>query len=339
MIKNNTLISLCMIVKNEATNLPRCLGSVKNLVDEMIVVDTGSSDGTQDIAKNAGAKLFTEPWQDDFSAAKNAAISRANGQWILVLDADEELLNPDEIAQPLRQQLNETNADAFRLPVRNRMPAGDLMQIQEFYLTRLFRNRPEFRYEGRIHEQIRPAIERNGGNIETADVTILHHGYAQTDVQGGQNRLQRNIQLLESVVKSDPLNAYLNYHLGSSYKDTGDFQSAEKHLQISLENGNALPSEIREKLFAKLSQIALAKNDYRSAAAFAGECLAISPDNLIGLYSGSLALIYTGNFADALDGFQAIAGHPNANPAELPQIQQIIQFCQQKLGSATYSHT
>ncbi|RPI67925.1 MAG: glycosyltransferase family 2 protein, partial [Geobacteraceae bacterium] len=89
-------VSLCMIVKNEQSHLARCLRSVKPLVDEMIVVDTGSSDRTQDIAKIFGAKVFEFPWNNDFSKARNFSLSKAAGNWILVLDADETISVKDD---------------------------------------------------------------------------------------------------------------------------------------------------------------------------------------------------------------------------------------------------
>ena len=330
MKNRNVSLSLCMIVKNEAKNLPRCLKSVADFVDEMIVVDTGSQDDTVEIAKQFGATVHHFEWRDDFSAAKNAALSRANSQWILVLDADEEWLadTPDQSGSALRQLLEKTDADALRLKVRNRMPADELAQFQEFYLTRLFRNRPEFRYEGRIHEQIHPAISRAGGKIVTADFVNLHHGYAQKTVQSGEKRAERNLRLLHAALAETPENPYLIYHLGATYQDMGDAQKAHTTLKraVKLDRG-ILSDSIREKLFLKLAQIAFAGNDNPAAQGYALECLGVNPQNLTAQYIASLSLVFEKQFGEALEGFQKIRKHPNLNKQEIPQIEQVIQYC------------
>jgi len=89
------LLSLCMIVKNEEANLSRCLDSVKDIVDEIIIIDTGSTDNTVRIAESYGAKVFSIQWNDDFSEARNASLEKANGKWILLMDADDELAQED----------------------------------------------------------------------------------------------------------------------------------------------------------------------------------------------------------------------------------------------------
>ncbi len=143
------ILSLCMIVKNEIHNLPRCLASVKPYVDEMIVVDTGSEDGTPELAKEYGAKVSYFEWCNDFAAARNYAISQASGDWILMPDADEELVveSEDFLEQLTLQQdilvysiaLTEVNDPSMT-------PA---------YLIRLLRNLPDIKYADRFHEQPR----------------------------------------------------------------------------------------------------------------------------------------------------------------------------------------
>jgi glycosyltransferase involved in cell wall biosynthesis len=327
-----------MIVRNESENLVRCLQSAKPFVDEIIVVDTGSIDNTVSIAEQFGAEIHNFIWLEDFSAARNTALDAANGEWILVLDADEELITGAATLEMFKTFLQDCQVDGIELMVRNRMPSGDIMKFQDFYLTRLFRNKPGYRYRGIIHEQIRPAIEENGGSIgRLEDVYILHHGYAQQTVQGSQSRLRRNMALLELSLVENPNDAYLHYHLGNSFKDLGNFEKASEHLYKALENVAQLTENIRENLYVKLSQLALAKDDIRSAAELARQCLEINPHNLIGLYVGSLALIYSGDYASALEGFSAIMAHPNINPEELPQIRQIEEFCRQKVGEMTHS--
>ena len=339
MIHSTTpVLSLCMIVRNESENLVRCLQSIKPFVDEMIVVDTGSVDNTISIAEQFGAEIHKFVWLEDFSAARNTALDAAKGKWILVLDADEEFMPGTVTPEMLKTFLQTCEVDGIELMVRNRMPADDIMKYQDFYLTRLFRNKPDYRYRGIIHEQIRPSIEANGGKIgRLEDLHILHHGYAQQTVQGSRSRLHRNMALLELSLIDNPNDAYLHYHLGNSFKDMGNFEKASEHLYKALENIDQLTENIRENLFVKLAQLALAKDDMQNAAELTRQCLEINPQNLIGLYVGSLALIYSGDFSGALEGFSAILAHPNINPEELSKIRQIQEFCRQKIGETAHS--
>ena len=148
------MISLCMIVKNEAHCLGRCLNSVHNHVDEIIIVDTGSEDSTVDIAQQYGAKVFHFPWRHDFAAARNFSLEQARGQWILYLDADEELEAPPENCS-LRALTERSDVDAYYFDIKN---FSDNDELVRHINIRLFRNNPHYRFEGRLHEQILDAI-------------------------------------------------------------------------------------------------------------------------------------------------------------------------------------
>lgn len=326
------LLSLCMIVKNESLHLSRSLESIRDIVDEMIVVDTGSKDRTPEIARGMGAALHRIDWQDDFSLAKNAALERASGEWILVMDADEEWEHPAETRDTLREQLQQADVEALQVLIRNSLPENDLAQFHTFYLTRIFRNRPAFRYAGCIHEQIRPAIERCGGKILQTEFSILHHGYARENVQGGEKRNCRNLRLLKTALRQDPGNAYLLYHLGLTYKDMGNSAQAVEVLENARSHDKGrLSPEIRDKLFAKLAQLALARDDYVTAGKYARQSMRLNAQNLTAQYIVSLSSIYSGEFMEALHGFEQILNHPNTNARELGRLEQIIQFCRQRL--------
>ncbi len=327
------LLSLCMIVKNEEAHLARCLGSVAGQVDEMVVVDTGSTDRTIEIARQFGARIFQIPWRDDFAAAKNEALARARGEWILLLDADEEFLGaPAEKTSPeFRPFLQTTTADALQLRVRNRMPPGELEQYQEFDLTRLWRNRPDFRYSGAIHEQIRPAIQRAGGMIAQSPFVILHHGYACPTVQGNRQRAERNLRLLQAALEKDPENPYLLYHLGATYKDRGETHRAQTTLAAAFAHDRGkLTPEIRERLMVKLAQVALAGDNISTARQWANRALTQNPGNLVAAYVVAISLVFEQKYGEARRRFAHIRRHPALNPAEFHQIDQIIQFCNQQ---------
>src|SRR3954467_3292702 len=154
-------LSLAMIVRDEEEMLPRSLAAAKDAVDEIIVVDTGSTDRTVEIAKSFGAKVIEREWTGSFADARNASFDAATGDWIMFLDADEVLVADD--AERLREVLGRTWREAFYLVETNFTgELGDGTAVTHNAL-RVFRNRPEYRFEGRIHEQI--AHKRYSGRL------------------------------------------------------------------------------------------------------------------------------------------------------------------------------
>jgi glycosyltransferase involved in cell wall biosynthesis len=202
-------LSLCMIAKNESANIRRCLQSAKDFVDEIIVVDTGSTDDTIDIARDMGATVIETEWQDNFSLARNASLDRATGDWILFLDCDEELApasGPD-----LRALIRDRRYEAYFIQVSN------LTEINSKLLApsvRLFRNRPIFRFEGRIHEQIATSIIAHNGqqSIGQSSLSIIHHGYngQQHNIQA---KIRRNLKLLDNTPDPEK-DGFFYYNLG-----------------------------------------------------------------------------------------------------------------------------
>lgn len=202
-------LSLCMIAKNESEHIGRCLQSAKNWVDEIIVVDTGSTDDTREIARAWGATVIDAEWQDDFSLARNASLEQATGDWILFLDCDEELA--PESGPELRTLIRDSRYEAYFIQVAN------LTEINSKLLApsvRLFRNRKIFRFEGKIHEQIATSILANYGqqSIGQCSLSIIHHGYngQQANIQA---KIKRNLKLLNSVDDSKR-DGFYYYNLG-----------------------------------------------------------------------------------------------------------------------------
>ncbi len=195
-------ISACLIVRDEAQNLPDCLRSLAPLADEIIVADTGSEDQSREIARAEGARVIEISWEDDFARARNAVLAEATGEWILVLDADERLHPADESA--LRARLAATQAEAFTLEIRSRL-MGDA--ISTSHIVRLFRNRPAFRYRGRLHEQIAPAIAawlgREAIQPERSGLIADHDGYLP-EQRRARGKVQRNETLLRRMVEEEP---------------------------------------------------------------------------------------------------------------------------------------
>ncbi len=222
MIAAPYLLSLCMIVKNESQNLHRCLDSVRSQVDELVIVDTGSEDNTPEIAQQYGAKLSYFSWCDDFAAARNFAISQARGQWILMLDADEELLIQ---TSDFRQTLSEsTQVLAYSLDLKDALNQQGLTVLR---IMRLFRNLPELRYVGRYHERLhyqhRDIPANLTGHLESLE--ILHYGYHKDTLK--QKSLIR-LPILEQIHKQEGLSLMLLWTLSGMYECTQQWDQAQE---------------------------------------------------------------------------------------------------------------
>jgi len=200
-------ISLTMIVKNESSHLASCLDSVKKDVDEIVIVDTGSTDDTVSIAQRYTSKVYFFPWNNDFSAARNFAIEQASGNWILALDADEEVeyQNQNNLHTLLQK---DHDKEAFLLPLHN--PLSDSTEeYNTFYVLRLFRNNESYRYVGKIHEQVSLPDQRNVG---LATGPILKHKFLPLKLR--HQKRNRNLTLLKKAAYEDPDNPFLHYYLG-----------------------------------------------------------------------------------------------------------------------------
>jgi len=222
-------ISLCMIVKDEAEDLPRCLESVRGVADEIIVVDTGSSDGSADIARRFGARVIRFPWRDDFAQARNAGLEEARGDWILFLDADEALDPGDR--EKLLQYARHTQFEGFFLRVMNYVGDGSRGTSINPVL-RMFRNDKAHRFEGRIHEQIASSILRANPDAAfcVTDVKIHHYGYLSAKI-AARNKVRRNLALLQKTLKETPDDPFHLYNIGIEYLRLGQKEPALEAFQ------------------------------------------------------------------------------------------------------------
>lgn len=201
-------LTVCIVAKNEESNIGAALTSVRSVADEIVLVDTGSTDRTIDIAQAFGAKVVHHPWNDDFSAARNAGLEKATGDWILMLDADETL--PERSVRPLLAAIRNPHADAYLHGMVN--CNGDA-RSSPVAIVRLFRRDPRFRFSGRIHEQISPSILSAGGCVVPLDMDLEHHGYTSEEDQR-KHRRERNRYLLLEELRENPSNPSAWYFLG-----------------------------------------------------------------------------------------------------------------------------
>lgn len=221
-------ISLCVIAKDESHVIATCLRSAMAVADEIIVVDTGSADDTREIARAFGASVYDFPWTGDFAEARNFALSKASGDWVLYLDADEELEQRD--VGRLMRLVNERScggpcADGYCFEVISYVGKAAGYEGLIHPTCRLFKNRPEYRFRFRIHEQIAAAISEAGGRLEFAPVRIHHYGYLDPFVSG-KDKCRRNLAILEEEVRLNPQNSFNRYNLGVEYLRLKRFDEA-----------------------------------------------------------------------------------------------------------------
>ncbi|MDX6629049.1 MAG: hypothetical protein QOH00_1295 [Gaiellales bacterium] len=224
-------MSLCMIVKDEEEMLPRCLAAVKPAVDEIIVVDTGSSDRTVEIAESFGARVLHHEWTGSFSDARNVSLEAATGDWILYLDADEVLVEED--TERLRAVTGRTWREAFTLVETNYTGDVEDGTALTHNALRIFRNRPEYRFKGRLHEQMAYALpgyltER----LEYTQLRIEHYGYLGV-VRDAKDKSRRNLDLLLQQVADGQESAFQSFNLGSEYLALEEIPTAIEHFEKS----------------------------------------------------------------------------------------------------------
>ncbi len=213
------VISLCMMVKDEERLLPQCLDSVKDVADEIIVVDTGSTDKTVEIAESYGAHVYHHPWNDSFSDARNLAMQYATGNWIFTIDADEELVKKD--IPMIRTAIQDDNIDAVLIQIVNLAGKSGSKGIHN--QERIIRNNGIIHYEGRVHNRL-VGITR----AKVYPIRLMHYGY---DLGGdeGDKKYKRTIALLKKDLADNPDNPATHHYLCCSFLSRNMYKEAIEH--------------------------------------------------------------------------------------------------------------
>jgi glycosyltransferase involved in cell wall biosynthesis len=363
-------LSLCMIVKNEETTLPKCLSSVQHVVDEMVIVDTGSSDRTVYIAEEFGAKVYHFQWCNDFSAARNAALEHVTGDWILVLDADE-TLTPSIVPQ-IKSIIDSEEYLLLNL-LRHEVGAE---QSPYSLVSRLFRHHPDIRFNRPYHALVDDSI----AEILTTEphwqigylqgVGIVHKGYQKTAI-AQNNKFAKAQSTMETFLATHPDDPYvcsklgalyvetgkiaqgmkllqrgikasvdnyemlyeLHYHLGIAHNHLQDTQQAIWHYQAAIK----LPIYPMLKLGAynNLGNLLKANGDMNQAKTAYETALKIDPNFATGHYNLGMIFKNLGLFTDAIASYQkAIKLNPN-----YAQAYQNLGVVQLKVGNVQASLT
>lgn len=261
-------LSLCMIVKDEARDLARCLDSVRGLAGELVIVDTGSTDGTPRIAAEYGAQVlqfdFTRP---DFAAARNHALAHAHGRWILVLDGDEVLDGGS--ARTLKRLIAADENAGYLLERHNH--SSDSATASRDYVVRLFPNRPDYRYRGRVHETIDASILQGGGRLVKTDVRIEHN--FSSDPASRRRKNERYIEILKEEIAADPSDDSRLDFLAAEYHQLEMYDEAIKTAERIVE---MRPADARARLFLGVYYLQY-KPDLARARACLEEALKLRP--------------------------------------------------------------
>jgi len=226
-------VTLCMITKNEEEYITCCIESVRHLIHEIIVVDTGSTDRTTDKAAAAGARVFSYEWQRNFAAARNFALDQATGDWILVLDADETLEYVD--IEKFNNLLVPSHIEGYFIEIESDIGNGEEKMFDQ--VVRLFRNKPHYRFSGAIHEQVVGSIRQVNQEqaLGCTDFNIIHRGYLKERIIA-QNKHIRNMEVINQALISHPDDPFLRYSLSIEYIQQGKIIQANEQLSEALKS-------------------------------------------------------------------------------------------------------
>ncbi|AKL93776.1 glycosyl transferase family 2 [Clostridium aceticum] len=221
-------LSIGMIVRNESKYLERCLNALKpiieNIESELIIVDTGSTDNTVEIAKRFTNKVFFYQWKDDFAEARNITIDKSRGEWYFYIDADEILENVESIIEFFNKSIYK-KYKALAVQIKNL--ADDKGNIgSTFYSKRIVKKDNGVRFKSRIHEQL-PSREP----VYLSNSVFIHYGYINTDKELMHEKFKRNSCLIRKELENDPNNIYLLYHLSKTYNLHGENTEALQAIQ------------------------------------------------------------------------------------------------------------
>ncbi|MBX3118235.1 MAG: tetratricopeptide repeat protein [Fimbriimonadaceae bacterium] len=225
-------LSACLIVKNEENHLERCLKSIEGHVDEIVVVDTGSTDRTVEIAESFGAKIGHFEWCDDFSAARNESLKLATGDWALWIDADEEV--DPKSWKTISEALTRPQFGGYFIEIVNFIRDNSEADRFTHCPVRLFRLVDGIKFTGRIHEQVTPALDELGlPNARLENARMNHYGYVPSMMEE-RNKAERTIRMLEQEVRESPNDAFHWFNLANAYHVGQKHENAVQAAKMSL---------------------------------------------------------------------------------------------------------
>lgn len=283
------VLTLSMIIKNEEKFLEDCLNSVKGLVDEIVIVDTGSTDNSLEIAKKHSAKIFHFDWINDFAAARNFALKQSSGKWILYLDADERL-DQESIQEIKTVIVSNKKIGVFCNVISYSEVAGNTNKMK---YARLFKNSDEIEFEGRVHEQIEKSLTKNNYDILDSNIKIVHLGYDQTK-EVYEQKARRNLQLLLIDYSENP-KTYVKFQIGQTYVVLNEVEKGIPYFEEVVKD-DEIDKNYRLQSLRFLGAFYVEKNKLEIALKYVEEGLKINSEHhLLNIILAEIFL-KTGNF-------------------------------------------
>lgn len=273
----NPTISLCMIVRDEEEQLPRCLASVKDLVDEIIVVDTGSKDKTMEIAGSFGARVYEHPWQNDFSAARNISLSYAKSDWILWLDADEELEKED--VHKIKPILMTHQCEGLTFILYSQLPDGGK---SKHHAIRLFKNHKGYHFQGIVHNQL--IIK---GLVLATDIRVHHYGY-NLDKKQMKKKFERSSCLLKEQLRQHQDDLYARFQLARLYRGYSRYEECIEEGLMVLNSPQANEEGAKDTVLMAMGDVAASYfklGDYQRGEEYCFQALSQKEDYLEALFT------------------------------------------------------
>jgi len=270
-------LSCCMIARNNELTIGAAVASILRWADEVIVVDTGSTDRTPEICRQLGCRVYHFPWPNSFSIARNESLKYACGQWIIWIDSDDVI--DAENGRKLRELVSGPIPDNIlgftmqvHCPAAGHDAKHDMTVVDH---CKVFRNRPDLRFEGRIHEQVLAAIRRAGGEVVFTPLFVVHAG-ADHSPAGRRRKLTRDFQLLRMELKEQPGHTFTLFNLGMTFADAKKYKKAVRALERSLAAADPRESHVR-KIYALLVSSLRELGRPEDATRYCREALAIFP--------------------------------------------------------------
>ena len=289
-------LAVCMIVKNEETRLPLILEDIRVFADEVVIVDTGSTDGTAKIAQERGCRVLSREWTGDFSAARNRSIEGVASRWILWVDADDRIEAKE--AKRLRSLKATLRSDCvYSLEVVNLTPEG---RLSPFLQTRLFPNDPRLRFENRVHESITSSAKRCGFKTLPLPVKVVHTGY----VTPGEARLkmERNRVILEEELERNPDAISIRFLYANTLVHAGRLAESLEHYERITKTPEARQTQcdVYHGALAALADNHFRLSHYREARDWGERAAQDRPRSIQGWYQLGRALFALDDYEPAL---------------------------------------
>jgi glycosyltransferase involved in cell wall biosynthesis len=295
-------VSLCMIVKDEERFLADALRSVAGVVDELCIVDTGSSDRTVAIAEEFGARVTHLPWSDDFAQARNAALAMARRRWIIVLDADERL-TPGSTEALRKIGQSSAHYRGYWISCRNLNDDIKGSGATSNTIVRIFPNDPRIRYRNAIHEFVALDGSEAGIPSDIAPIEIIHHGYLG-EVVRERAKAERNLRLSRAAVERDPTDTFHHYNLAMALVLARDAAGAIAELEVVRERTRVVPRGFRANALVTLAELYASRRDGSANALRAiEEALTVAPTYSNAHFMHGRLLAAAGRLYEARDAF------------------------------------